>query len=369
MKLLNNIPRFALYTLLIFTPLPLGSVQGWAVTVIHWVTLIALTVFLLEKSLTWNWKSIKIPHPIPIIFLLLFCSISSFYSINFYTSFWAMALLFNYLVIFYLVICIVQTRAQFRQLVYLIVGIASFLSIFGLFKWAGANPFPWWEYSNNKTMLTATYYNHNHLAGYMEMAIPMTLGLFLTGLKKGRLLFLIVLTFTLFSALILSLSRGGWIGAFAGLSFFVITLLFNRHFNKKKLLSILAIGFVVVAFIVLSSTPTVKRILSFEQRAGIPSFRDRVIVWKGIVRAIKKHPLLGAGPGTFATIYTQYLPPGFSVRYFFAHNDYLHFTAELGLPIIVIMIWMAVILYTRGFNKLKNPSRLVRGVTLSMTFE
>lgn len=366
MRLLNNIPRFALYTLLIFTPLPLGSVQGWAITVIHWVTLIALTIFLLEKSLTWNWKSIKIPHCIPIISLLLFCSISFFYSINFYISFWAMALFLNYLVIFYLIICVVQTRAQFRQLVYLIVGIASFLSIFGLFKWAGANPFPWWEYDlgYSKDMLSATYGNHNHFAGYMEMAIPMTLGLFLTGLKKGRLLFLIVLTFTLFSALILSLSRGGWIGAFAGLLFFVIVLLFNRHLNKKKLLSILAIGFVVVVAIVLSSTPIVDRILTFEQKSEIPNFRARAIVWKGVVQAIKKHPSLGTGPGTFATIFTQYQPPGSSARYFFAHNDYLHFAAELGLPIIAIIIWMAVIIYKKGFSKLQNPSRLVRGVTL-----
>ena len=192
----------------------------------------------------------------------------------------------------------------------------------------------------------------------------MTLGLFLTGLKKGRLLFLIVLTFTLFSALILSLSRGGWIGAFAGLSFFVIVLLLNRHFNKKKLLSILAVGFVVVAFIMLSSTSIVDRILSFEQQSEIPNFQARVIVWKGAVQAIKIRPLLGTGPGTFSTIFTQYQPPGFTVRHFRALNDYLHFAVELGLPIIAIMVWMAIILYKKGFSKLQNPSRLVRGVTL-----
>ena len=213
-------------------------------------------------------------------------------------------------------------------------------------------------------MLSATYYNHNHLAGYLEMAIPMILGLFLTGLKKGRLIFIIILTLILFSALILSLSRGGWIGAFAGLFFFALSLFFNRHFNKKKLVAVLAGGFVVVVIIVLSSTPAVKRILSFEQQSEIPNFQARVIVWKGAVQAIKIRPLLGTGPGTFSTIFTQYQPPGFKVRYFRAMNDYLHFATEIGLPIIAIMVWMAIIIYKKGFSKLQNPSRQVRGVTL-----
>jgi O-antigen ligase len=47
-----------------------------------------------------------------------------------------------------------------------------------------------------------------------------------------------------------------------------------------------------------------------------------------------------------------------------AHNDYLHFTAEVGLPLTVIVIWLVVAFYRKGFKKLKNPSRLVRGSTL-----
>jgi O-antigen ligase len=47
-----------------------------------------------------------------------------------------------------------------------------------------------------------------------------------------------------------------------------------------------------------------------------------------------------------------------------AHNDYLHFTSEVGLPLIVIVVWMIIALYRRGFMKIKNPSRLVRGIIL-----
>jgi len=79
---------------------------------------------------------------------------------------------------------------------------------------------------------------------------------------------------------------------------------------------------------------------------------------------IRDHPLFGTGPGTFATVFTQYQPSGFVSRYFMAHNDYLHFTSEVGVLLIPIVIWMIIALYRKGFMKLKNPSRLVRGTSL-----
>jgi O-antigen ligase len=89
-----------------------------------------------------------------------------------------------------------------------------------------------------------------------------------------------------------------------------------------------------------------------------------MMVWGGAVRMIENHPVLGTGPGTFAFAYTKFQPPGLSKHYTMAHNDYLHFVSEVGLPLIAIIIWMILSLYRKGFRKLKNPSRLVRGITL-----
>ena len=52
------------------------------------------------------------------------------------------------------------------------------------------------------------------------------------------------------------------------------------------------------------------------------------------------------------------------MRYYMAHNDYLHFVAETGLPVLVIMGWLIIVCYRFGFHKLTHPSRLVRGSTL-----
>ncbi len=120
----------------------------------------------------------------------------------------------------------------------------------------------------------------------------------------------------------------------------------------------------VLAFVAITSTPVVERISTLWQLAGIPNLKARMTVWGGILEMIKDHPLLGAGPGTFATIYTQYQPQGLLSHYFYGHNDYLHFISEVGLPLIVVMLWTIISLFVQGFKKLNNPSRLVRGIIL-----
>jgi len=268
----------------------------------------------------------------------------------------------GYLTIFYLTIHLTRTRSQFRHLIYLIIGVATFLSIFGLFKMSGANPFPWWDYihQKNTARMTATFGNPDHLAGYMELI----LGLFLLGHRPGILFLLIYLCCLLLTALLLTFSRGGWIASLIGLSFMSVALLNDRYFQRKKLLVALIGGSLAVALIVLDSTPVVKRIRTIEQKDEIPNLRSRVSRWRGTIEMIKDYPLLGIGPGNFATIFTQYQPPGFASRSFYAHNDYLHFISEAGLPLVVVIVWMIIALYRKGFRKLKNPSRLVRRITL-----
>ena len=346
--ILSNISRYSLYALLIFTPLARASVQPWAITIIHMVTLIALTAFLLDKTLARDWKWIKTPLDIPFIALLFLCSLSSLFSLHRPTSFWSMVLLINYLVIFYLTIHTFRTRAQLRQLIYLVIGIAAFLSIFGLFKYFGSNPFPWWDYtdiSQSSERLSATFGNPDHLAGYMEMAIPLTLGLFITGFSVGKRVLMVYIVIMLLAALILSLSRGSWFGLLAGLIFLFLALMKDRHFKKKKLVGSITAGLLAVTLIVLSTTPVVERVLTMTERAPETNLHSRLLGWRGTIEMINDYAALGTGPGTYASVFTQYQPAGLAKQRYMAHNDYLHFIAEIGLPLIIVMIWMFMALY------------------------
>jgi len=362
---LNIFSYYTLYALLVFTPLARGAVQDWAVMLIHLLTLTSLTAFLSDRALTRNWQRIRTPLDKPILFLIILAGLSSFVSVHPRSSLWAMVLLVNYAAVFYLTIHNVNTRSRLRHLIYLIIGMAVFLSALGLFKRFGINPFTWWDYGDlNSVNVRATYKNYNHLAGYIEMSLPLMLGLILTGFAQIILLLTAYLTFIMLAALILSLSRGGWISSFLSLSFMTFVLLTDRHFKSKGLLLVLVSGVLLVMFIILGSTPVVERILTVTEKDEEASLNSRMTAWKGIMEMISDYPVLGTGPGTFALAFTKYQPPGLNSRFTMAHNDYLQFVSELGLPFIAILIWMTAALYRAGFRKLENPSRLVRGTTL-----
>lgn len=362
-KFLSTFPRYIILFLLVFTPLARGGVQDWAVTIVHMAVVLALSAFLLEKSLVRKWQWISTPLDRPILALGILCILSTAFSLHVRTSLWSLALLLSYIIIFHLVVHVFRTRSQIRLLVHVIIGVGTFLAVFGLFKVSGTNPFPWWHYpeiTQNVNRLAATYGNANHLAGYMEMAIPLLLGLLITNLNGRQRLFAIGILFFLFLALMLSLSRAGWIGTSVGLLFIAVVLMPIGALKRKKVIWGL-IGIMLVAgFSVLSSTDTVERIITMEEKELLSA---RAKIWGGAIDMIKDYLLLGAGPGTYSMIYTQYQPAGFFRRYFFAHNDYLQFASEVGVFLVPIQIWLAVALYGKGFRKMRSRSRLIRGTT------
>jgi O-antigen ligase len=244
---------------------------------------------------------------------------------------------------------------------------AVFVAGVGLLKRFGLNPFPWWEYPElpqNVHRVTGTYGNANHLAGYMEMSIPLLVGLLLTDLSKSRRLLVVFGTSLMVLSLIFSLSRGGWLGAFVSMALMGGALLVIHRFERKQLTLGLIGAVLLLSFVVLASTSVVERIVTLERGESIPNLRSRMIIWSGTENIIRDYPLLGTGPGTFAVIFTQYQPSGFAARYFNGHNDYLHFTSEIGLCLLPVIAWMIIVLYQAGFKKLQTRSRLARATTI-----
>ena len=84
---------------------------------------------------------------------------------------------------------------------------------------------------------------------------------------------------------------------------------------------------------------------------------------------MKDNPYFGVGIGNYVWAFTRYRPePLYNLRVHYAHNDYLHVAAELGVLGPIIMIWMIFTILLRGFTNAGSP--LVLGLTtgaLSLT--
>ncbi|MBI9087276.1 MAG: O-antigen ligase family protein [Desulfobacterales bacterium] len=360
--------------LLVFAPLARGAIQPWAVTVILLATLVAATALVLGRCLSWQWSWVKTPLDKPIFCLITLSLVSLVFSQHRYTSLWSFFLLLSYIAIYYLVVQAFGTTKQIRRLIYVIIGLAVFLCAFFFIKKSGHNPFSWWDYSHiglNRELSasSSTYGNPNHFAGFLVMAIPASLGLYMAGARTtiGAVVGL-GLTLFLLTALVLSTSRGGWVSGAAGLGFMAAVRMRRLRVNPKRLLYWIVPVTVFLLLVALGNRAVVMDIRSFFAVASDASLLSRATVWKSILAMIADYPLLGVGPGNFALVFTQYQPPVGSVvavRYLFAHNDYLQFLADAGLPLLVVMGWAGARFYGSGFSKLKHPDRFVRRMTLA----
>lgn len=67
---------------------------------------------------------------------------------------------------------------------------------------------------------------------------------------------------------------------------------------------------------------------------------QRLVIWKGAIHAMFKHPFLGVGLGGFHRYLTLHKPPSLHGVPPMAHNLYLEWGADLGIPGIIIALWL-----------------------------
>ena len=282
-----------------------------------------------------------------------------------------MIMLVTYLALFYIACDVVRTRKEQRILVGVIVGMALFLSIIGMLKRFDLLVFPWWDYSgevgkdHTKFALSGVYVNRNHMAGFLEMSIPVFLGLFLTRSRSIEMRTgMICLVLFLIVSQALTLSRGGWAATVGSLVFMMIVLLLRKGFQQKRLIVGIAVSVVVVVGIILASTPVVQRITTLTQGELESNLGGRFTYWAGTENLIKDNLYTGTGPGTFTEAFPAYQAPGLAVLPVYAHQDYLQFMADTGIFFIPLMLWLLFIFFREGFRKLNGRSRQTMGITL-----
>jgi len=62
------------------------------------------------------------------------------------------------------------------------------------------------------------------------------------------------------------------------------------------------------------------------------------VIYREAYREIRENPFLGVGPGGFAVASTRVVSESATLSYAHAHNLYLNWAAEAGLPSVVIIL-------------------------------
>src|SRR3990170_2163535 len=190
----------------------------------------------------------------------------------------------------------------------------------------------------------------NDIALTFATAVP--IGLYLMTSSKGLWrYFYAILTFLNIAAIVITGSRGGYLGLIVGFSVFIALLYWNR---KAKLISVLA----MVAILAVLAVPEEykQRFVSSFDTAGY-SYTDektgRLAIWKRGIKSALENPM-GTGIKTYTiTEGERRREAGFMGRWNSAHNSYIQIAVELGL----LGLCLYLLLLWTGF---RNLTRAVR---------
>jgi O-antigen ligase len=216
-----------------------------------------------------------------------------------------------------------------------------------------------------------SYVNRNHLAGFLEMALPFAVvpaiaalpalvpvlsgfpapaacgGKHAGGRRRvwaaavGGVLAAAAAVLIL-AAIVTTRSRGGLIAAL--LSLLVVglgALKRSTHPRKKWLLAAALPALLAAAFLYLPSEDLVRR---YTHLLGGEALRreGRVLLWAETLDLIAAYPLAGCGFGGFEPAFLRYKNSAPMVNDRHAHNDYLELAAEAGLAGFVLCVLLAI---------------------------
>lgn len=216
-----------------------------------------------------------------------------------------------------------------------------------------------------EAFVTGVYVNQNHLAGFLEMTIPMAMILFVTRYRRLEKKFILSsMLLVMFIAFALTFSRGGTLALVMGLGFLFLVLSFSRKFEQKRSILIMVVCALAAGGMLLAATPVVDRVSRITGAYPEEAFEARVRTWTGTLEMIKADPLTGTGPNSFAISYPAFQLPGLPVLSRKAHNDYLQIVSDLGIFSLPLMGFVLFRFFVSGFRTLNYPSRQRRGMTL-----
>ncbi len=229
------------------------------------------------------------------------------------------------------------------------------------------------------TRARGPFVNPDHLAAYLNLVLPLAVaGVLFPNMvgKKNRDIFRVLCGLTAFlgaSALIMSLSRAGWLGLLLG--FITLVALCGGirpedrpwllRMRRRVALPLAATGMGLLVLVsVLFIGPEGRHLADARLKETVVqqvSLPFRLNVWRDTLPMIRDFPLFGIGLDAFEDLYPHYQsPPWVPARVTAAHNDYLQLAAEAGLVGSALMCWFFVAagrrLY-RGFGRLAPSAK------------
>jgi putative inorganic carbon (HCO3(-)) transporter len=216
----------------------------------------------------------------------------------------------------------------------------------------------------------------NPFAGYLATILPLGVALAVRRRPRAFAILAAVAACSAGAGILLSLSRGAWVGVVLALA----VMLATWSQASRRWLAPAAGGVAVLILLTASSVLPAgwsDRLVAVVENFGIFDVRtvqvtsenfavvERMAHWQAAWYMLLDHPILGVGAGNYPAAYDSYSLPGWREALGHAHNYYLNMAAEAGLVGAAALGLLMVQIYRSIASGLKaSPSGTYRRALL-----
>lgn len=274
-----------------------------------------------------------------------------------------------YLLLFTLCARVLRSPRLRSWIIILYLHVSLIVSVYGLRQWFfGATALATWvdpESPLSKTTRVYSYLgNPNLLAGYLLPAVIFSLvAIFAwqSWLKKALALTMLIVNT---ASLILTFSRGGWIGLVVAFLAVMALLVYWKSvemppFWRTWSLPIVLGGLIgVLLLAVIFVEPVRLRVFSIFADRKDSSNNFRRNVWDAVFEMIRDRPIFGIGPGhnSFNKVYPLYQRPRYTALS--AYSIFFEVAVETGFVGLGCFLWLIIVTFNTAFLQIQRLRRI-----------
>lgn len=365
--------------ILVFSPLAFGAARLQEFLVVQ---LLTLGVLLLWLARVWLSKRPKFILP-PISWAVLAFAgyaVGRYLTCDVeYVGRQELLRILVYTVVFFAVLNHLHRQESTQIIGFTLFALAVGISFYAVYQFVTNSDRVWTVNSGYVGRGSGTYICPNHLAGLLEMLLPLAVAYAFVGRGKPLTKILIGYSALVMAAgIAMTASRGSWVAVGLALIGFALLLFTQRSFrwHAALLLGLLLIGGVLAA----KQTDYFKKRIEKAFVTGKVDLIIRTVLWDTAVQMWQDHVWFGVGPGHYDLRFRGYRPTTVQLQPERAHNEYLNTLADWGvtgaaiiatalglLAVSVMKIWKHVQRGDRAFSSnLSDKFAFVLGATTGL---
>jgi O-antigen ligase len=280
--------------------LALGCTRPQDFVVVQWMTVALLALWTVRFIVNPKHRLLWVPICWPVLAFVAYAIVRYCTADVEYLARQELIRVLVYAVVFFAVINNLHKQEPSQIVGLTLISLAALISMFAVIQFLSDNGKAWTlvglidKGDGYRKRGSGSFFSPNHLAGYLEMVLPLALAFTLTGrFSHVMKVVLAYASLVIFAGLTVTFSRAGWAAAAASMVGLFYWLVRQRDYWKRTLV-------VLLAFAAVFAVTLTKARLSADRRERFDTSQQiedvRFLLWEPAKDMWKDHLWFGVGP-------------------------------------------------------------------------